>query len=158
DGLRGGVVSDDAQRLARAVRNIPLPPEEVAAARERVHVRLLAAIANEGALRGNRRTDTRAPLRPHSASWDADAYSSCSSPRRLSLCAALLLFFSPAGVCPWLASSPALPSSPLYGLKRAQEWVALQTAWSDQRRGDVLLMIASHRLDEAKAESNAGHD
>jgi len=67
----------------------------------------------------------------------------------------MLLMFVATGVGVSLASASAPPSSPLYGIKRAEEWLALHTAGSDQRRGDILLTIASRRLSEAQAESDA---
>lgn len=48
------------------------------------------------------------------------------------------------------AAASALPGSPLYAVKRGEEALALHTAWSDERKGLVLLTIASHRLDEVR--------
>lgn len=57
----------------------------------------------------------------------------------------------------WMLSSvtaDALPGSPFYTLKRADENVQLQMAWSSQMRGEVLSQIALHRLAEAREEAD----
>jgi uncharacterized protein DUF5667 len=64
--------------------------------------------------------------------------------------AAVLLIGLLVGMGASTAAASALPGSPLYGLKRGEEALALRTAWSDERRGLVLLTIASHRLDEVR--------
>ena len=48
------------------------------------------------------------------------------------------------------ASQSALPGDPLYQDKRGLEWGQVETAGSDQDRGDVLLNQASERLAEAE--------
>lgn len=70
--------------------------------------------------------------------------------------AAVLLIGLLAGVGVSTAAASALPGSPLYAVKRGEESLALHTAWSDERKGLVLLTIASHRLDEVRQLS--GHD
>jgi len=64
--------------------------------------------------------------------------------------AAVLLIGLLVGMGASTAAASALPGSPLYGLKRGEEALALRTAWSDERKGLVLLTIASHRLDEVR--------
>jgi hypothetical protein len=72
--------------------------------------------------------------------------------------AAVLLLSMSTGLLVSAAAQGALPENPLYGVKRGEEWVALHTAWSDQRRGEALASIAAHRLAEAKAEAALHHD
>jgi uncharacterized protein DUF5667 len=55
------------------------------------------------------------------------------------------------------AAANALPGSPLYAIKRADENVELTFAWSNQMRGEVLAQIALHRLNEARAEATNHH-
>jgi hypothetical protein len=155
--------------LARILRELPLPPGEVTAAREQVWARLLEDIARDNApppgtkftpLIRTARKETYAYESPPAAApaWqEGDSWDTAYRARRLLLIVAMLLVFVVTGVGVSLASASALPSSPLYGVKRAEEWLELHTAWSDQRRGDALLAIASHRLAEAEAESEAGN-
>lgn len=56
------------------------------------------------------------------------------------------------------AAGAALPDSPFYAVKRGTEWIALTSAWSDQRRGEVLASIAAQRLAEARAEATRHDD
>jgi hypothetical protein len=154
--------------LARLLRELTLPPDEVTAAREQVWARLLEDIARDNAplpgaeftpLIRTARSATYADESPPAAAtaWqEGDGWDAAYRARRLLLVVAMLLLFVATGVGASLASASALPSSPLYGVKRAEEWLELHMAWSDQRRGDVLLAIASHRLAEAEAESRAG--
>lgn len=81
------------------------------------------------------------------------------SPRRktrwlvAALCAAVLALVMFGGWQLSTATASALPESPLYTIKRGDENIQLQLAWSSATRGDVLSMIALHRLDEARAEA-----
>jgi len=68
----------------------------------------------------------------------------------LASAAAVLLIGVLVGTGASTVAASALPGSPLYSLKRGEEWLALHTAWSDEREGQVLLTIASHRLDELR--------
>ena len=78
--------------------------------------------------------------------------------RRAILVVAAALVLSLIGLLTALqAAGPALPGAPLYGLKRGEEWIALATARSDTRRGEVLGEIAHQRLAEARAEATAGN-
>lgn len=78
--------------------------------------------------------------------------------RRSIALAAVVLLVCALGIWQTLnAASAALPDGPLYAVKRGTEWIALTSAWSDQRRGEVLASIAAQRLAEARAEA-ARHD
>ncbi|HZC77102.1 MAG TPA: DUF5667 domain-containing protein, partial [Ktedonobacterales bacterium] len=77
--------------------------------------------------------------------------------RSIALAAAVLLVCA-LGIWQTLnAAGASLPDSPLYAVKRGTEWIALTSAWSDQRRGEVLASIAAQRLAEACAAA-ARHD
>jgi hypothetical protein len=136
-----GSLQSIAERLAQSIRETPFPPGEVAEARKRVGELLAAAMAEQAPAYASRTAIARR-----------------RSPRSITLlrglaAAAALIVLLALTVGISRASAAALPSSPLYGIKRAEEWVALNTAWSDQRRGDVLVVIARRRLDELTRES-----
>ncbi len=135
----------EVEQIGQMIRDIPFPPGEVAAVKERIGVMLAIAMLQPVPLRGGAGTGRQR-----------------RAPRRYSLfqgltAAATLMVFITLAVGVSRASASAMPSSPLYALKRAEEWAALNTAWSDQRRGDVLVVMARRRLDEAIQESTAGH-
>jgi hypothetical protein len=67
-----------------------------------------------------------------------------------------LIFVSFMGAS--MASAHALPESPFYGVKRAEEATLLALAWNDDSKGQTLAMIAHHRITEAVAEADQGHD
>jgi len=69
------------------------------------------------------------------------------------LCAAILALILGGNWTLTNASAGALPGSPLYGIKRAEEHLQLQLAWSSQMRGEALAQIALHRLAEAREEA-----
>lgn len=75
----------------------------------------------------------------------------------LALCAAILLAVFVGNWVLAALSAEALPGSPLYAIKRAEEDIQLRLAWSSQARGDVLSHIAIHRLEEARAEASRGN-
>lgn len=52
------------------------------------------------------------------------------------------------------AAAHALPESPLYAVKRAEETTLLAISWGDSSRGQTLNMIANHRLGEAATEAD----
>src|SRR5262249_5111631 len=114
--------------LAHALLEISLPPGEVAAARERVWARLLQDLARDEAPR----TDTASTGTPAPDSgslaprvWrGGESHGERHLARSLLLIAAMLLIVVATGVGVSLASASALPSSSLYGIKRAEEWLA----------------------------------
>lgn len=53
-----------------------------------------------------------------------------------------------------VASAHALPESPFYGVKRAEESTLLALSWTDDSKGATLTMIANHRITEAGAEAD----
>jgi hypothetical protein len=112
-------------RLAQALQRVRVPSSEMAGARARVEARVFARIP-----RGASRLAAR------------------QLKRRVGLAVALSAISSVV----WLSTlaASALPSSPLYVVKRGEEWIAYQTAWSDGRRGEVLLLSASRRLEEVQ--------
>lgn len=110
--------------LAQRLQRVRVPSGEIHDAQSRVEAQIFAAI----------------PLRPSLLA---------SRRRRRHIGIALsLTAITTLAILSALASS-ALPSSPLYSVKRSEEWLAYQTAWSDVRRGDVLVQSANHRLAEA---------
>lgn len=140
-------------RLMRALRAIEPPPEEIAAARERVRQRLAAALDDcEPATKHDawRRgivlalhVGGRARAAAHTVRHVAEA-------RRPWLVAAALLLMA-AGV--WGVSQAAagsLPGSPLYVVKRGQEWMAFQAPLSDTQRSELLGEVARRRLAELR--------
>ncbi|MFI5274872.1 MAG: DUF5667 domain-containing protein [Ktedonobacterales bacterium] len=157
-----------ALRLVERLGDVPLPPCEIEQARARVRARLNAVLF--GALDGASPPATlptahdREPARPHTRDDSLPAgvcvYTRARAsvrrtpPLAAAALALLLCAFGLAGVS--YAAGSALPGSPLYGLKRGEEWVALRSAWSDVRRGEVLGAIAQQRLAEARAAAASG--
>ncbi len=76
----------------------------------------------------------------------------------LAICAAMLALVLMGAWTATVASADALPGSPLYGVKRADENFQLRIAWSSQMRSQALAQIALHRLDEARAEAARGNE
>jgi len=79
--------------------------------------------------------------------------------RRISALAAVALtiaFVLLAGAS--VASAHALPESPFYSVKRAEEATLLALAWNDESKGQTLAMIANHRITEAVAEADQRHN
>lgn len=167
-----------ALRLAQRLGEMPVPLAEIEAARERVRVRVFAAIATQydtlraSAHAAERDAELRAPGTARTEAVSARAHGGVRiyprhvgasmarqrKPRRALYVATAALALGLTGL---LAASQAagtsLPGSPLYGLKRGEEGIALSTAWSDARRGEVLSEIAQQRLAEARAEAAAGN-
>lgn len=56
-----------------------------------------------------------------------------------------------------VALAHALPESPFYGVKRAEESTLLALSWTDDSKGATLTMIANHRITEAGAEADLRH-
>lgn len=71
----------------------------------------------------------------------------------LAACAAMFLLLLMGGWAFNNAAAGALPGSPLYAMKRANEDFHLRIAWSSQMRGQMLAQIAANRLAEARAEA-----
>lgn len=142
--------------LIMALRAVEPPAREVDAARLRVRARVFDVIlADDDRVEG-----ARAPRHPQSPrSGDGASAIARAGKRRLLVAVAAMFLLAFLGS--WAVSSAAsiaTPASPLYGLKRADEWLALQSAWSDQRRGQVYATIAWHRLAEAQFESQRHND
>lgn len=149
----GEAIGDDLHLIA-AVRGYQLPRAEADAARERVHARLMRAIASneaeECATAHGRREAAAAGQLLNPRRWRPLA--------RLAVAAAVLLIVGAIGG--WQisgAAAVAYPDSTLYGVKRLEERVALAAAWSDQRKAAVLATIADHRLSETTYEAHQ-HD
>jgi hypothetical protein len=76
----------------------------------------------------------------------------------LAVCAAMVALVLMGAWALTAASAMALPGSPLYGIKRADEDFQLRIAWSSQMRSQALAAIAVRRLEEARAEAARGND
>lgn len=160
-----------ALELVERIGDVPIPQAEIDAARERVRARVFAAIAAQA--RGDDAeeiagacdtiasdghllldisdTDLAAVRIPRRRDRPA------RSPRRALVVAAAVLVVGLTGLLAASNAAAALPGAPLYGLKRGEEWLAVRTAWSDTRQGEVLSQIARQRLAEAQAEAAAGN-
>lgn len=161
-------VAEDLSLVA-ALRMVAPSRLETEAARERVGQRLAQVMREEpghataGRLRGARawlRAVTAPPMRavrervtPRLAITAPPAARLANERLRRALAlggaAFLLIVALLAGAT--VASGQALPESPLYGLKRAEETFQLDLARTDGDRGAALAMIAGHRLTEATA-------
>lgn len=128
--------------LAFAMRSVSLDTPESDAARERVWRRIVAD--SEGATETRGLPERRRIFTLHS--WNTRW-------RMVALCAAVLALILMGNWALTTASADALPGSPLYSVKRADENIQLRLAWSDQMRGEILAQIALHRLAEAHAEA-----
>ena len=74
--------------------------------------------------------------------------------RVATVAAALLLLACAALTGASAAAAQALPESPLYVVKRAEETTLLAISWGDSGRGQTLNLIANHRLSEAASEAD----
>ena len=140
--------------LIMALRDVAPPAREVDSARERVRGRVFGAILaeDEGA---------RAEAASQQPGGVRDAVSTTARVGKRHILAAVAAIFLLTFLGSWVlssAASGAAPNSPLYGLKRADEWLALHTAWSDQQRGKVFATIAWRRLSDATFESSRHND
>lgn len=138
--------------LVIALRSVTPPSAEVDAARQRVRARVLDTIAEED--QNAQSGSARAIVGRHASSTSATR----NRMRGLASLAAVFLLALLGGFSLTGAVGAATPNSPLYGLKRADEWLALHTSWSDQRRGQVYATIAWRRLTEALYESKRHDD
>jgi Domain of unknown function (DUF5667) len=147
----------DALSLADALRRVI--PADTRPAQARVRARLLDSIARE-------REGDKAPILPMPSQRRPALPAppvGMRRPRSLRIrvaafAAAVLLACSTAGWAASDAAAAAVPGDPLYGVKRAQETLALATAFSDERRGEVLAVVADHRLAEATTEADRGQE
>lgn len=147
-------------RLVHTIRHLRVPEDELQAARTRVSGLLWEEVAASAAVTIPDIADAASDATAHSETLPASAatiYRRLIRSRRLervALAAAAILLIS--CVTGWQvsnAAASALPGSPLYGLKLVEERLALNTSWSDQRRGEVLATIADHRLTELRVEA-----
>lgn len=135
-------------RSAVALRAVSLAPAEVRAAHRRVGHLLTREMVEEPE-RASLSMGFAHPRQPH-VMRDSSQWASQWARWWMLAGAAALLIGVLVSMGASTAAASALPGSPLYGLKRGEEALALRTAWSDERKGQVLLTIASHRLDEVR--------
>jgi hypothetical protein len=146
-----------ALRTAYALRRVTLPETRLAQAR--VRGQLMAAIARESGPDESPRASVAAL--PHPARSGARPWAhrtGVTLARAAAIAAAVLLLCATVGWGLTNAAAAALPGDPLYGVKRAQEALALDTALSDTSRGQTLAAIADHRLTEAAAEADRSNN
>ena len=146
-----------ALRTAYALRGVSVAESRLAQAR--VRGRLMAAIASEDDS-ADAPTVVVAPpsqsARP--VARDRIHRRGATLARAAAIAAAVLLVCGALGWGLSTAAAAALPGDPLYGVKRAQESLALTTALGDASRGETLVAVADHRLTEATAEADRGDD
>lgn len=150
DAGEHAAVRNDLHLIA-ALRDYQMPRAEAVAARGRVHARLLNLIASGeeeygSAAAGEHLTEIDAGRRLQRKRWRHRA-------RVAAAIAAILILGAISGWQISTAAAAAYPNSPLYSVKRLEERVALETAWSDQRKGAVFATIANHRLNELTYEA-----
>ncbi|HLJ81093.1 MAG TPA: DUF5667 domain-containing protein, partial [Ktedonobacterales bacterium] len=142
--------------LVHAIRHLHAPEDELQDAHTRVAGLLWEEMAAGTAATISDMPDASAPSETISARI-ANIRRRPIRLRRLAwavlAAAAILLIGCVTGWQVSNAATFALPGSPLYGLKLAEEHLALNTSWSDQRRGEVLATIADHRLTELRVEA-----
>jgi uncharacterized protein DUF5667 len=136
-------------KFALLVRTVALDDSERDLARANVRQRLTAVLESADNTRPESHSDVLSPARRtrRRIVWM----------RQLAVVAAALAFVF---LGTWLltdAAASALPDSPLYAIKRADENVELTFSWSNQMRGEVLAQIAVHRLSEARSEAASQH-
>lgn len=174
-----------ALELVQRIGEISIPQTEIDGARERVRARVFTAIAAQvrgdtteeigigcdaALLDEDESLDISAtvvsslrvhPCRAHAVAVRQQAGAVAARrrapPRAVFVAAAVLVLGLTGLLAASHAAATALPGAPLYSLKRGEEWLALRTAWSDTRRGEVLSEIAHQRLGEAQAEAAAGN-
>lgn len=158
-------VAEDLAFVA-ALRAVAPSRPEAAAARERIAQRLAQLMREEpghttaARLRGPRawlRAVTAPPIRA-ARNRVTPRIAITAPPARVGRVAAFtgaaLVLIVTLLACASVAAGQALPESPLYGLKRAEETLQLDLAMTDGSKGATLQMIASHRLAEATAEAD----
>lgn len=136
------------QRVADLMRSEPAPPPSTRAQSARAWLRAVTSPPARAA-----RVTTPQRQRRSAATQPIGA-----TLRRLSAFAAVamtLAFVLLAGGS--VASAHALPESPFYSVKRAEEATLLALAWNDDSKGQTLAMIANHRITEATTEVSQRH-
>ncbi len=138
----------DAAETLRAIvvlrSTIAVPAHEADGARERVRALISAQTSAAPA--------TAVSKGPRGTSaWRRGAGRKIGRWRSIALAAGVFIVCALGSWQTLNAASAALPGSPLYAVKRGTEWIAVTSAWSDQRRGEVLASIAAQRLAEARA-------
>ncbi|HEU5439427.1 MAG TPA: DUF5667 domain-containing protein [Ktedonobacterales bacterium] len=146
-------------RLARALRTVEPPAEEIAEARERVRQRLAAAFdecASETKRDVWRRGIILALHVGAHARTAARATRHAAEARRPWLVAAVVLLLVAGLLGVSQAAAGALPGSPFYLVKRSQEWLVLHAPLSDTERGELLGDVARRRLAELRIVASRG--
>jgi uncharacterized membrane protein YgcG len=164
-------VADDLALVA-ALRNLTPPRAETEAVRARIGMRLAQVMHAEPArpaagrlssarawLRAVTAPPARTPRRttPKLASEGPSArrwLDGVRPGRAAALGAATLVIIGMLLTGASVASAQALPESPLYNVKRAEETLQLDFAMTDTAKGATLTLIASRRLTEAVAEAD----
>jgi hypothetical protein len=147
----------DMLRTVEILRGLTIP--DVHTARTRVRSRLMASMSQDTA---HVTDDSTAPIARRASPATIVRTARRRRVRLLrhplaGVAAAALLTCGLLGWGSGQAAADALPGNPLYAVKRAEEWVTLQTAVGDARRGVVLATLADHRLAEASAEARTGN-
>ncbi len=144
-------------RLAAATRDIPVPVPEMQRVRARARAKLLAGMAaNESNIEKTPSVSNATPVSLAKARFQRREMPRLT--RIACVVAAALLLSISVGWLTMYAAQAAMPGGALYSVKRGEEWVALHTAWSDERRGQVLGAITAERLLEAQTEAVLHHD
>ncbi len=151
--------------LIAALQQVNPGKHERDGARARVSERIAALMAAEsspagGASKKGARAFLRAVTAPPvlAARQPAIRQRALDALRRTSVLVAALLVAATAALAgASVASAHALPDSPLYTIKLAEEQVLWAFAWSDENKGQTLTVIAGHRLHEANAEADQRH-
>lgn len=152
----GHVLRSDLS-LVQAMRHVQVPEDEMRDAKARVASRLreeMSLVAAPLVADDSASTERPAPIaitRQRPARLRRIARAALAA-------AAILLLSCVVGWQVTSAARAALPGSPFYSIKRGEETLALDFAGSDQRRGEVLVTIADHRLSELREEASKRHD
>lgn len=136
----------EALRLALALRFVSPDAAEINTARRNIRCALDVMLDEEDAAYTPTLRVSSQPARPRNSRW-----------RLVALCAAILTVIFMGNWMVASAAANALPGSPLYSYKRAEEDIELRMAWSSQLRSEVLARVAMHRLAEARAEAAQHH-
>lgn len=151
--------------LIAALQQITPGRHEREGARARVGERIAALMATESspavseAKKGARAFLRAVTAPPVLAARKAAARQRLLNTLRRASVFAAALFVAVAATLAWasVASAHALPESPLYSIKRAEEEILWAFAWTDESKGQTLTVMAGHRLNEASAEAGQKH-